>query len=199
MREHLIAWPRRAKQLLAVLLDIVLCLLATWLAFSLRLDGLHAPVGTQWYVYVLAPLLAIPVFIKFGLYRAIFRYAGLRTMATVAQAVVVYGLLLSAVLVWRHWPGVPRSTGVLQPMVFFLVVVLSRSSARFWLADLGRHGGDLEGRLLIYGAGIQAFKRRPRSPTRGSSCWWASSTTTKPRPAAASTACASMRAARPTR
>lgn len=147
------AWPRRGKQLLVVALDIALSVLATWLAFSLRLDELHWPVGTQWYVYALAPVLSVPVFIRFGLYRAVFRYTGMDAILTIVQAVALYGVVLFSILLWRHWPGVPRSTGVLQPMIFFLAVAASRALARAWLARVGRRGRDYEGRLLIYGAG----------------------------------------------
>lgn len=158
MRENLIAWPRKAKQLLVVLMDIGLSLLATWLAFCLRLDVLHMPVGTQWYVYMLAPLLSTPIFIRFGLYRAIFRYTGLRAMVVVAQATTIYGALLFSVLLWRHWPGVPRSTGVLQPLVLFMLIAVSRGAARFWLTSVSRHNHGVEGRLLIYGAGVSGVQ-----------------------------------------
>jgi FlaA1/EpsC-like NDP-sugar epimerase len=158
MRESLIAWPRRAKQLLVVLMDIGLSLLATWLAFCLRLDQLHMPVGAQWYVYLLAPVLSMPIFIRFGLYRAVFRYTGLAAMVAVAQAVTLYGVFLFSVLLWQHWPGVPRSTGVLQPLVLFLLIAFSRGSARFWLTSLSRNGHDFEGRLLIYGAGVSGVQ-----------------------------------------
>jgi len=153
MRDMVIVWPRVGKQLVVACLDVGLSLLATWLAFSLRLDTPHWPVGSQWNVYVLAPLLSTPIFIRFGLYRAIFRYTGLSAMVAIMQAVALYGVILLGILLWRHWVGVPRSLGVLQPILFFLLVAASRTSARVWLSRMGRNGRDFEGRLLIYGAG----------------------------------------------
>ncbi len=158
MRDNLIAWPRRAKQVLVVLMDVGLSLLATWLAFCLRLDQLHMPIGAQWYVYMLAPVLSLPIFIRFGLYRAVFRYTGLAAMLAVAQAVTLYGVILFSVLLWQHWPGVPRSVGVLQPLVLFLLIAFSRGSARFWLTSLSRNGHGYEGRLLIYCAGVSGVQ-----------------------------------------
>ncbi len=158
MRDNLIAWPRRAKQVLVVLMDVGLSLLATWLAFCLRLDQLHMPIGAQWYVYMLAPVLSLPIFIRFGLYRAVFRYTGLAAMLAVAQAVTLYGVILFSVLLWQHWPGVPRSVGVLQPLVLFLLIAFSRGSARLWLTSLSRNGHGYEGRLLIYGAGVSGVQ-----------------------------------------
>ncbi|UUZ66980.1 polysaccharide biosynthesis protein [Polaromonas sp. P2-4] len=136
-----------------VAVDVVLALLATWIAFTLRLDALHWPTGAQWWVYGLAPVLAVPVFVRFGLYRAIFRYTGQAALQATGKAVMVYGIVLLGVLLWRQWPGVPRSLGVLQPLVFLLMVGFSRAVARFWLADLGNAQKKAEGRLLIFGAG----------------------------------------------
>jgi FlaA1/EpsC-like NDP-sugar epimerase len=153
MQSTVLAWPRATKRLVVVALDIALALVATWVAFTLRLDAWHWPTGSQWWVYGLAPLLSVPIFIRFGLYRAIFRYTGQAALVATAKAVALYGGLLSGVLVWQAWYGVPRSLGVLQPLIFLLLVGGSRAMARFWLANLGSAKPPVEGRLLIYGAG----------------------------------------------
>ena len=153
---RVLAWPRSAKRLAVIALDMVLALVSTWFAFTLRLDALNVPTGAQWWVYVLAPALAIPVFIRLGLYRAIFRYTGQAALVTTAKAVGLYALMLSAVLLWFQWIGVPRSLGLLQPLIFLVFVGASRASARFWLAGLGGATGipyGSLGRLLIFGAG----------------------------------------------
>ena len=153
MQSRVLAWPRTAKRLVVVALDVVLALLATWIAFTLRLDTLHWPTGAQWWVYGLTPTLAVPVFVRFGLYRAIFRYTGQAALQATGQAVMLYGLMLLGILLWQRWPGVPRTLGVLQPLVFLFLVGGSRAMARFWLADLGQAPAKDEGRLLIFGAG----------------------------------------------
>jgi FlaA1/EpsC-like NDP-sugar epimerase len=153
MHKQVLGWPRVAKRLVVIALDVLLALLATWIAFTLRLDALHQPAGAQWWVYAIAPVLAVPVFIKFGLYRAIFRYTGQAALVATAQAIGIFALLLSAVLLWKQWPNVPRSLGLLQPLIFLLLVGASRAFARFWLAGLSGTEADAGGRLLIFGAG----------------------------------------------
>lgn len=153
MQSRVLNWPRTVKQLAVLSQDVVLAILATWVAFTLRLDVAHIPSGAQWWVYLLAPTLFVPIFIKFGLYRAIFRYNGLAALRATGMAVLIYGCLLTAILVWQRWPGVPRSMGVLQPLVFLFLVGGSRALARFWLADMSKARAKSEGRLLIYGAG----------------------------------------------
>ncbi|MDO9401693.1 MAG: nucleoside-diphosphate sugar epimerase/dehydratase [Polaromonas sp.] len=153
MQSRILGWPRAVKRLLVVGLDVGLAWAATWVAFTLRLDALHSPAGAQWWVYALTPALAVPIFIRFGLYRAIFRYTGPAALLATAQAVMVYGAVLLGVLLWRQWPGVPRSLGVLQPLMFLLLVGASRAIARFWLGGFGSFRKKADGRLLIFGAG----------------------------------------------
>ena len=139
--------------MVVVALDLVLCLLSIWSAFYLRVDQTGLPLGQQKYVYLLAPLLAVPLFVRFGLYRAIFRYTGMVAMVTTAKAVGIYAALFFMALLWFRWDGVPRSIGLIQPILFLLLVGTTRALARFWLAgrsEQTRMGG---GRLLIYGAG----------------------------------------------
>lgn len=158
MQSRVLALPRVVKRLVVVALDVVLALLATWVAFALRLDGFYWPTGAQWAVFLMAPVLAVPIFIRFGLYRAIFRYSGQAALHATGMAVLIYAVLLTAILWWLRLPGVPRSLSILQPLVFLLMVGSSRAVARFWLADLARAQTEVEGRLLIYGAGTSGVQ-----------------------------------------
>lgn len=146
----ILSWPRSTKRLFVVSLDLCMGLIAMWLAFSLRLDTPHSPTGLQWLVYGLGPALALPIFIHAGLYRAIFRYTGIAALITTGQAVALYGALLFCILLIAQWEGVPRSVGVLQPIILLLMVGSSRALGWFWLAGKPRNTTH---RLLIYGAG----------------------------------------------
>ena len=152
----ILEWSRATKRLVVVTLDVILGLFAMWLAFTLRLDKLHWPVGLQWAVYALGPLLSVPIFVRFGLYRAIFRYTGMAALTVTAKAVGIYTVWLFILLQWMQWMQwevIPRSIGILQPLVFLLLVGASRSVARFWLAGLDSGARRKDARLLIYGAG----------------------------------------------
>lgn len=151
MQEVILGWSRFHKRLVVVCLDLFLAVLSTWLAFTLRLDTWHQPKGVEWAVYAVAPLLAIPIFIRFGLYRAIFRYTGVAAILATGKAVGMYGLgLIPFILLLFHLEGVPRSLCVLQPLVFLLLVTGSRTLGWQWLT--GRMVNRAN-RLLIYGAG----------------------------------------------
>jgi FlaA1/EpsC-like NDP-sugar epimerase len=99
--------------------------------------------------------LALPLFIQFGLYRAIFRYSGLPALMAVANATLFYGLAYAAVFTVWGIQGVPRTIGLLQPIILFLLVGASRAAARIWLGGLYevRLRQSALPRALIYGAG----------------------------------------------
>ncbi len=143
--------PRHGKQAVVIAADVLLAWLAMWLAFTLRLEVWHWPTWQQVWIYVAAPLIFLPLFIRFGLYRAIFRYTGLATMQTLLRAAGLYGTALLVLVLLTFPSGVPRSVGVLQPILFLLLVSNTRAWARFWL-NKGAKGAERQ-RLLIYGAG----------------------------------------------
>ncbi len=166
MQSKVLGWSRSVKRLVVLGLDVVLALLATWLAFSLRLDTLHWPTGLQWWIYALTPVLFVPFYIRLGLYRAIFRYTGQAALVATAKATALYALLFS-VLLWAmqralladwffgmQWVDVPRSLGVMQPLIFFFLVASSRAFARMWLSSSGGAGVQQAGSFLIWGAGM---------------------------------------------
>ncbi len=141
-------------QLMAMAMDVLCAWLALWLAISLRLDLWILPDSTQALTYVLAPALAIPIMVKFGLYRAIFRYTGFSAMVTTIQALAVYGLLFFAYVGFVGNPThVPRSVGILQPLMFLLLVGGNRAFIRGLFMYASHHEVRQQGRLLIFGAG----------------------------------------------
>jgi FlaA1/EpsC-like NDP-sugar epimerase len=153
----LIALPRPAKRLLALCLDAFLCALTVWMALCLRLDGWVSLEGSHWWAVALSWLIALPVFVMMGLYRAIFRYAGTTAMVTVVKAALIYGALYSAAITALALPDVPRAVGFLQPALLLLMVGASRAIARFvlsgvYLSKLKLKQGNLP-KVLIYGAG----------------------------------------------
>lgn len=158
--ERLIGLPRWAKQILVMSVDIAMGIAATWLAFSLRIDGMHVPNGNEWIPYWFGPLLALPIFIHFGLYRAIFRYTDLAAIKQIVKAVAVYAAIYTAVVFAFYIPPNPRSIGLLQPFILSAFIVGVRMFARFWLlsSTIDPRLRVLRRRLLIVGAGQEAVQ-----------------------------------------
>ncbi|GAA4358641.1 nucleoside-diphosphate sugar epimerase/dehydratase [Variovorax defluvii] len=151
----LLALPRAAKRALALGIDAWLCALTMWMALSLRLEGWASPTGRDAWAVGVSLALALPLFVKFGLYRAIFRYSGWPALGAVLKAVATYGALFAGVITLIGVPGVPRSVGLIQPLLLLVSVGASRLVACWWLGGLYQSAiaRKAQPRVLIYGAG----------------------------------------------
>jgi len=151
---------RKVKQIVVLTVDLCFCVLATWLAFYLRLEefviignGFVAPA-------FLSVATALPIFVATGLYRAIFRYSGWPAIAQVGRAMILYGLIYVTIVMAFGLDGTPRTVGLIQPLLLFIFVACSRLGARFWLGNIHRtqQQKDLLPRVVIYGAGSAGRK-----------------------------------------
>lgn len=155
-----LAMPRIAKRLVVLAVDASLCVLTVWLAFYLRLGEFVSLSGPALWAVGVSLGTALPIFIASGLYRAIFRYAGWSALKTVTQATAVYGLIFAAIFTAIGIPNVPRTVGLIQPMLLLLTVGASRAMARFWLGGLYQSQLQLGllPKVLIYGAGTSGMQ-----------------------------------------
>jgi FlaA1/EpsC-like NDP-sugar epimerase len=104
---------------------------------------------------IVSVVLALPIFVRFGLYRAIFRYSGISAMMSVVNGMVVYTLLFSTIFTFFGVQSVPRTIGLIQPILLFSLVSASRIIARVWLSGLyiSKLKRSSLPQVLIYGAG----------------------------------------------
>lgn len=150
-----LALPRPIKRGMVLVLDVGFCCLSVWLTFYLRTGEWVSFFGIAGLVVTASVTLAVPIFIISGLYRAIFRYSGLPAMVAVVRASVLYGVAFSALFTVWGVDGVPRTVGMIQPILLLLLVGASRAAARIWLGGL-YHQQLRKASLpqaLIYGAG----------------------------------------------
>jgi len=151
----ILALPRIAKRLIVLSVDLGLCILTVWLAYYLRLGDFVLLTGNAAWAVGAAIGIAVPTFTFSGLYRAIFRYSGWPALLAVARAIGIYGLLYFSIFTAVGVPGVPRTIGIIQPILLLLFVGASRALARVWLGDhyLSILKRTSRPKVLIYGAG----------------------------------------------
>ncbi|WP_264884943.1 polysaccharide biosynthesis protein [Stutzerimonas stutzeri] len=103
LRARLVRLPRRYKRLIQVSTDVLLVWAALWLAFFVRVGDASFvdPLGGHAWLFGIAPLIAIPLFVRFGMYRAVMRYFGNDALMAIARAVTLAALLLSLAVYWR--------------------------------------------------------------------------------------------------
>lgn len=113
IRAMLLRLPRRRKRLIQVATDVLLVWAALWLAFLVRLgiDEMVEPIRNHLWLFMTAPVVAIPLFVRFGMYRAVMRYFGNDALITIIKAVSLSALILGFIVYWysNHQYVVPRS------------------------------------------------------------------------------------------
>lgn len=150
---------RITKRILVLLVDACLCILTVWIGYYLRMgywvslrgDSFSDPMTA----ITISLVLALPIFVACGLYRAIFRYSGWSALMAVVKACSIYGLIFAAIIMTVGFVGVPRTLGFIQPLLLLIAVALSRIVASYWLGSSYRRELRKERRpqVLIYGAG----------------------------------------------
>ena len=147
--------PRWQKRAIVFTSDLVLLITSIWIAYSLRIGEWIYWDESVRELALGAALVMVPSFLAAGVYQSIFRYAGTGMMAIMLRAFAFYTAAMTLIYLFWSIPGVPRTLGLLQPLVFFVLVAGSRVMFRFLMLDCllrGRFGGEVR-RVLIYGAG----------------------------------------------
>ncbi|WP_406645329.1 polysaccharide biosynthesis protein [Pseudomonas quasicaspiana] len=113
LRSRMLGLSRKNKRIVQVGADIVLIWVALALAFVVRLgfDAAYAPISNHLWLFATAPILTIPIFIRFGMYRAVMRFFGNDALITIGKAVSLSALVLALFVYWYsdHKVVVPRS------------------------------------------------------------------------------------------
>lgn len=148
--------PRSVRRWLVFSLDVLLCCTAAWIALALRLG--EWPDDTRVMLTLSGSAICLwgPIAWRADVYRNLIRFSGARAAARLFHACALLSLALTVIFWLVQIRGVPRTTSVLQPIIFFLLMLFLRLSMRFVVSDLlhvSRGGGEARRRLLIYGAG----------------------------------------------
>lgn len=152
---QLVDLDRPTKFGVVLLVDALLCVAAVWIAFSLRVGewDLWSPAIVA-VVSVTIPLWLV-IFLLRGTYQYVVRFSGLGTMIDIGISCLLMVGALTFIFIAHNVPGVPRTVAVIQPLVFAMLLMMSRVVARYALFDLiNQRGfaGNLH-QVLIYGAG----------------------------------------------
>ncbi|KKB79370.1 capsular biosynthesis protein [Devosia limi DSM 17137] len=156
-RARILALPRRWKRAILVLFDIVVVSVALWASFALRFDRWTMPANLDtWLILLSAPAIAVPIFIRMGLYRAVVRYLPERALWTMLQAVTLAVVLWVLVAFLSQMTGrgiVPRSVPIIYWALVSIAVIGSRFAAKWLFWPISRKLILQRPAVVIYGAG----------------------------------------------
>jgi FlaA1/EpsC-like NDP-sugar epimerase len=149
--------PRYWKQFILLTFDAFALVFVLWLSYSLRLGGRFVPNTAQLLLMVMAPVIALPVFVRFGLYRAVIRYLPERAIWTILRAMSLATVIWVALLFLAEMSRlatVPRSIPAFYWFFGTIVIAGSRflAKAMLWIPSSG-DAPPRDGEVVIYGAG----------------------------------------------
>ena len=159
MTKPVLNLPRNAKQAIMLLFDSIALVVILLGSFYIRLGHWYFPEGALIWILFGAPVLAIPIFVRFGLYLSVVRYIGFTALWRVAQAVTLYALLWGLVCfmvgtnITYFSVGIPRSIILINWMLSLLVIGGSRMLARWFLTTGSLLSEGSKNNVIIYGAG----------------------------------------------
>ncbi len=152
--DRMVHLPLPTKHAIIVTADCVLLPVALYISYVLRLGELVPPVYRVWWLFLLLPLISVPILARLGIYRAITRYIGLNVLLSIAKAMFIAMLILVAVVFIFSGPrDVPRSV---LPIFWVLSVLMlggGRLLVREIINDLRPTNVERE-EVAIYGAGV---------------------------------------------
>ncbi|MBF0309719.1 MAG: polysaccharide biosynthesis protein [Magnetococcales bacterium] len=146
--------PRRSKQAVLVGVDVGFLFLSLWGSMALRHDQWWpAEFAANLEIVPLAIILSLPIFIRFGLYRAVIRYLGFHAVFSILKAVWLSVLLTALVASFPQGKeALPPAFWILDGMLLGFCIGSSRGLARFLLHRRGLGVRGVE-QVAIYGAG----------------------------------------------
>ena len=102
MKNRLLKLDRIYKQIITLSFDVIILNLSIWLAFFLQPDGIfQRSMFNNWWLFIAIPLIAIPLFIKTGLYRSVLQYTGSKVIIATLQCITI----TSIVATFIHYYG----------------------------------------------------------------------------------------------
>ncbi len=148
--------PRFVKSSIAFSIDLGLCIFSIWISYYLRLGEFISFSERGLNALIYSILISFPLFFLFGLYKSIFRSSGMFTIFIVSKAIIIYGIIYSSLIVFFRLDGIPRTLGLIQPLVLWILIISWRIVFKNLLFKFISNNifTNNVSNALVYGAGI---------------------------------------------
>ena len=159
MKNRLLTLDRFYKQIITLSFDVVILIFSLWLAFFLQSDDfISKHIITNWWLIIVVPIIAIPLFVKTGLYRSVLQYAGVKVITTSFQSITITCIVITFI----HYYGrgyfleinhtLPRSIIIMFWFVSNTFIITSRFLLKGMIYSWDTSVNKRK-QTLIYGAG----------------------------------------------
>ena len=159
MKNRLLTLDRFYKQIITLSFDIVILIFSLWLAFFLQSDDfISKHIITNWWLIIVVPIIAIPLFIKTGLYRSVLQYTGVKVITTSFQSITITCIIVTFI----HYYGrgyfleinhaLPRSIIIMFWFISNTFIITSRFLLKGMIYSWDTRVNKRK-QTIIYGAG----------------------------------------------
>ena len=146
--------PRQIKFILMIFIDSGLCFLSIWFSYYLRLGNFSTPI--EWMIVPISLSIIISFFIFWfmDIYKNISRSFNRYNVLKLFKAVSIYSIIFFVIITVFSIENVPRTVGLIQPILFLFLLYFQRSFFSYLLNyEQIEKSVIKKKRALIYGSG----------------------------------------------
>jgi len=115
------------KIIIAIICDILISFISTWIAFSLRLEQFYFIDKSNFQIYFVPALFLILIFYFFKIYSSLFRYIDKFFIIKISKCILIYGVFFFSAIFFLKLHYLPRSIGILQPLILLILILSQRA------------------------------------------------------------------------
>ncbi len=122
------------RALFAATHDLLVACFAWFASFQLRFNfDIPAPfTHSLWSILAVAVPIQMIFFVRFNLYKGVWRFASIPDLKRIVSAVLASAVLIAALLLMTNFATIPRSVLLLNPLLLILLMGGSRFAYRAW-------------------------------------------------------------------
>ena len=139
------------KQIFLIFMDLFICNISIYLSLFIRLDVFVPLLNLPTLFLIITSSLLIIIFLVFDIYKTINRFSGFDSFLHLSKALFIYGSIFFIFFTLIGFGGIPRSLGILHPIILVLIILLSRVFIRVIFGTYLKN--KFNEKILIYGAG----------------------------------------------
>ncbi len=158
IKQFFLKRTRIQKRLFIFLLDALFLPLLLWGSLSLGKNEIMLPQGSEWSIFLLVLAISFPIFIGFGLYRAVLRYFRNQTISTILPSTLIATIAWAVTVKLIGLADLTKSGVILYWLASFTFIAGSRLQIQQWLYGISNENKISSKRVYIYGAGEAGTK-----------------------------------------
>ena len=143
------------KRYIIIIFDLNLCILTLWLSFFLRLDIFYPLEDIPLIPLLTSIIILFLLILFFGIHKSINRFSGLDTFIKLSKVLMIYCILFFFIFTLNSFEGVPRTIGIIQPILLSFGILASRALIRYFfiIIIINKSKIKISETCLVYGAG----------------------------------------------